>query len=36
MKEWKDSNQDNTILMLMKALQSADGTGFKTLIEKYR
>jgi hypothetical protein len=36
MKEWKDSSQDKTILMLMKALQSADGTGFKTLTEKYR
>ena len=36
MKEWKNSGEDRTILMLMKALHSADGTGFKTLTEKYR
>jgi hypothetical protein len=36
MTKWKKSSQDKTILMLMKALQSADGTGFKTLTEKYR
>ena len=35
MKEWKNSGEDRTILMLMKALHLADGTGFKTLTEKY-
>jgi hypothetical protein len=38
MKEWKENsiNAKPTILMLMKAMQSADGGGLSFLIENYR
>ena len=37
MKEWTSSSKDKTtILMLMKAFQSADTRGVHFLIEKYR
>jgi hypothetical protein len=36
MKEWKVSSEDPTILMLMKALHSADRTGFNFLRGKCR
>ena len=35
MTKWKKSSQDKTILMLMKAVQLADGDGIEFLREKY-
>jgi hypothetical protein len=35
MKKWKTSSKVTTILMLMKAFQSADGRGLTFLIKKY-
>ena len=36
MKKWKTSSKVTTILMLMKAFQSADGRGLMFLRNKYR
>jgi hypothetical protein len=36
MKKWKTSSKVKTILMLMKAFQSADGRGLYFLRKKYR
>jgi hypothetical protein len=36
MKEWRSSSKVKTILMLMKAFQSADARGLTFLREKYR
>jgi hypothetical protein len=35
MKKWKTSSKVTTILMLMKAFQSADGRGLYFLRKKY-